>query len=123
MKSNLNDIIRVFMFIYRSAPPTFDELDECFNKSAKAGILEMAGGMFLVNDAWYDRIHAFDEECDNEIDSMLEFSESFAGKTTPQVSLTDYHLNQSDYLSAIEENQVHWEHGTARNDTRRPDDA
>ena len=50
VKSNLNDIIRVFMFIYRSAAPPFGTLDSCFNKSAKAGILEIAGGMFSVDD-------------------------------------------------------------------------
>ena len=50
-------------------------------------------------------MEAFDEEGDNEIDAMLKFSESFVGKPIPQVSYADYQLNESDYLSAIEENR------------------
>src|SRR4051812_44469902 len=75
--SDLSEIIRCFMFINRAAPPTYDEVASCLIKAMKAGIVREDGGKYVTVKEWYDRIHREDATAGNEIQSMINFADSF----------------------------------------------
>ncbi len=99
--SDLSMIIRWFMFINRVATPTYDEVASCFAKARKAGILFDLGGKLSLNPEWYSKVHASDGIADNEIESLLEFEESFVGCPFPEVFDCVSELSIDEFEAAI----------------------
>lgn len=99
--SDLSTIIRCFMFINRVATPTYDEVASCFAKARKAGILSDVGGKLSLNPEWYSRVHASDGNADNEIESLLEFEETFVGCPFPEVFDFVNELSKDEFEAAI----------------------
>jgi len=95
-------IVRCYMFLNRSAPPTQDEIQGCLTKALNADIARKFGDVFVVSEEWYDRIHAADETADNEIEAMLEFADSVVNEEFTEVRRTSYAISERDFESIVE---------------------
>lgn len=95
------DVVRSYTFVNRDAAPTYDEFTGCLNKALKAGILREENGGIVVDNGWYDKIHASDETTNNEIDSMLEFEDRFVNVPLPEVTTGEIALSRDDYHSIL----------------------
>ena len=99
--ADLVTILRCFMFLNRSAPPAFEQLECCLSKAIKVGIVQEEGKKLVVKQEWYNRIHAADDESDNEIESMLTFQESFIGIDFSEVVSSEFALSRVAFQSAV----------------------
>lgn len=99
--TELETIVRCFMFINRAAPPTFEELTSCLTKGVKAGIIQKDNGKFAVEGSWYNKIHAADETAENEIESMLEFEEWFVDHEFPERDKTSHVLTLTEFDNTL----------------------
>jgi hypothetical protein len=99
--SDLTTIVRYFMFTNRTAPPSYSELADCFEKSLQAGILRQQAERFVVESEWYKRIHKADETAENEIESMLEFEDEFIDREFQRVNEVLFALSEEHYRSVL----------------------
>lgn len=98
---DLARIIRTFVFVNRSAPPSFSLLNDCLSKAMQAGILVECDGQYRIDPIWYDKIHSHDNLDVNEIQSMLAFQDEFAGKEVLAVVTTPARFTEKDYQLAV----------------------
>ena len=89
------------MFVERTVAPSYKDLANCLLKALRVGILERRVTRFVINRDWYRLIHAADNSADNEIESMLEFQESFLKKEWDEQHCIDWLLTKEDYDVAI----------------------
>lgn len=99
--SDIATVIRCFMFLNRTAPPTYDELTSCLTKALKVGIIREEAGKFVVEKDWYDRIHMEDSVSENEIESMLDFEEHFVNVEFVVVTNAVSALSREDFNSIL----------------------
>lgn len=100
--SELQVIVRCHTFINRCAPPSLDELQGCLDRAFAAGVLSSKRKKIVVEQQWYDRIHATDASADNEIESMLEFEEWLTAQEFAQVSDERFEITPAEYASICE---------------------
>ncbi|WP_425396544.1 hypothetical protein [Aeoliella sp.] len=97
--ADLCTIVRYHTFVNRCAPPSLDELQGCLDRAFAAGVLSCKRKKIVVEQPWYDRIHAADASADNEIESMLEFEEWLTAQEFAQVSDERFEITPAEYAS------------------------
>ncbi len=102
----LTTIIRAFVFLNRSAVPSFSTVQDCFTKALQSGILVENDGQYRIATEWYQRIHANDDSVGNEIDSMLEFQDGFVGKGLPVLNDSQLTVSEDEYDKLVGEIQL-----------------
>jgi hypothetical protein len=98
---DLQDIIRAFVFLNRSAAPSFSTIRDSFTKSLQTSILLENEGQYRIATAWYRRIHANDDSAGNEIDSMLEFQDNFVGEQVPIINDRRFDVSEQKYSELL----------------------
>jgi hypothetical protein len=98
---DLREIVRYYTFVNRAAPPTLRELKECLAKALSVGIIKKQAGGFIIDDVWYDKIHAADGAAENEIESMLAFQESLLGMVFDVSKPVNFVLDRREYDEAL----------------------
>ena len=101
-ETDLKTIVWCFTFINRTAPPSYDELANCLAKGVKAGIIRVKGELLAIENDWYERIHMADATADNEIESMLEFTDWLTETELPALCEPAYSLSTSDYAAVLD---------------------
>ncbi len=99
---DLESIVRAFVFLNRSAAPSFEAIHDCFTKALQAGIMQETEGKFRIAPPWYQRIHANDDSVGNEIDSMLEFQDMFVGEEVPVMGDYQFKITETQYREITE---------------------
>jgi len=100
--SDLTTVIRCFKFLNRTAAPTYEELTSCLMKAQRAGIIQEAEGKYIVENQWYDKIHAADESEENEIEAMLSFEETFVNIDFAEVTKRVTTLSKEDFQAIVD---------------------
>jgi hypothetical protein len=99
--ADLAYIVRYYTFVNRAAPPSWRELKECLAKALSVGIIRKQAGGFIIDDVWYDKIHAADGAAENEIESMLAFQESLLGMEFNEQKPVNFVLDRGEYDEAV----------------------
>jgi hypothetical protein len=101
VEADIATIVRHFMFINRSAAPTYAEIAGCLLRASRVGIIAEAPGGFVVDRYWYECIHKADELSENEIESMLRFQGEFVDVDFEEVTHPRPVLSDEEYRSIV----------------------
>lgn len=106
--ADLTEILRWYILLNRAAQPSFPVLQDCFRKASIVGCLKTDGKHLKMEREWFERIHAADETASNEIESLIEFQDGFAGKEVPAVQEAAIHLSEKEYDSILQDIHLAW---------------
>jgi len=99
--SDLAKIVWYFTSTNRTYPPTFEQITNCLNKGMRVGIIREDGGLFVIDDIWYGKIHMADDSAGNEIEAMMEFQDGFVNVDFNETTDATCSLTEADYESML----------------------
>jgi len=100
---DLEDLIRAYTFLNRTAIPSYDELAGCLSRAVRAGLMPVPeNGRYRVTADWYERLHRLDDVAPAPELGLLEFEEGFLGREWPVVSGAAFVLPAAEYQQAAE---------------------
>jgi hypothetical protein len=100
---DLEDLIRAYTFVSRTAVPPFDELAGCLSRAVRAGLMPVPeNGRYRLAADWYDRLHRLDEAYGAAEVGLTEFEEQFLAQDWPAVGGIDFVLPAAEYQQAAD---------------------
>jgi hypothetical protein len=100
---DLEDLIRAYTFVARTAIPSYDNLAGCLSRAVRAGLMRVPeNGRYRLTQDWHVRLHRLDEAYGAAEHGLIEFEDEFLAREWPAVDGVNFVLPPAEYQQAAD---------------------